>query len=439
MEKIRQDTSPNALRGIEICESRDSHRLEEINKEMIEKKQLISSHKNFLVEELTNLSLEMALCKYREVIVSRLEAEAELEKWDIMKENQSSRLESIINKVFPEPHLHDPLLCALDIDTWEKLRIRVRDVLSDQNSTNPANCAKSYLMAFATKNDRLSLISKLKSTANSLPSIPNVCSDIINYQQSYLELEQEKHLLQASNDDIKDIVLELNNHQESLKNVEKELEKINDELLKNSNERDKVKDEISSYDEYIKQTLNSRTLIELSSNLHSVFSEWADALKPQTIKNLENITTKKFIEIADVRFQGGQVIISEKNSSNGKPVFINKHNEYEFFETMAGFERRAFGIAYTLALTELTKYRAPLVIDTPLGNADSQYRQKLLEALSKADLDQIIILSHDQEITEELHNEVIQPRISDDDGTYFLVEFDQEKEESFVSPDKFFF
>ena len=71
-------------------------------------------------------------------------------------------------------------------------------------------------------------------------------------------------------------------------------------------------------------------------------------------------------------------------------------------ETNSGFERRAFGIAFTLALAEITKRRVPLVIDTPLGNADSEYRPRTLKALADFDLDQIIILTHDKEVTPDL-------------------------------------
>lgn len=44
------------------------------------------------------------------------------------------------------------------------------------------------------------------------------------------------------------------------------------------------------------------------------------------------------------------------------------------------FEKRSFGIAFSLALAEITKRRIPLVIDTPLGNADSEYRPRTLKS-----------------------------------------------------------
>lgn len=69
---------------------------------------------------------------------------------------------------------------------------------------------------------------------------------------------------------------------------------------------------------------------------------------------------------------------------------------------MSGFERRSFGLAFSLALAEITQRRIPLVIDTPLGNADSAYRLRTLKALTGFDADQIIILTHDREVTDDL-------------------------------------
>ena len=103
-------------------------------------------------------------------------------------------------------------------------------------------------------------------------------------------------------------------------------------------------------------------------------------------------------------------------------------------EMMSGFERRAFGISFSLALAEITQRRIPLVIDTPLGNADQDYRRRLLKALTNVDLDQIIILTHDAEITEELVEE-----IENQIRQTFLVEFDQHRHESILKPDRYFF
>ena len=100
----------------------------------------------------------------------------------------------------------------------------------------------------------------------------------------------------------------------------------------------------------------------------------------------------------------------------------------------SGFERRAFGIAHALALAEATCCRIPLVVDTPLGNADSKYRERTMDALTQADfLDQIIILTHDKEVDAKMH-EKFKGKIR---GT-FLMEFDHEAKATQVYAGRYF-
>jgi len=94
---------------------------------------------------------------------------------------------------------------------------------------------------------------------------------------------------------------------------------------------------------------------------------------------------------------------------------------------------RSFRITPPLALAEITRRRIPLVIDTPLGNADSEYRPRTLHALKSVDLDQIIILTHDEEVTPVLA-ETIKGAISQT----FLVEFQGRATGSVVQPDTYF-
>ena len=100
---------------------------------------------------------------------------------------------------------------------------------------------------------------------------------------------------------------------------------------------------------------------------------------------------------------------------------------------MRGFEKRSFGIAFSLALAEIIRRRIPLVIDTPLGNADSEYRPRTLEALTEFDLDQVIVLTHDEEVTPKLV-ERIRPKLLQT----FLVEFQDRKSGSVVHSDRYF-
>ena len=153
-------------------------------------------------------------------------------------------------------------------------------------------------------------------------------------------------------------------------------------------------------------------------------------LQPTTTARLQAHVTRHFTTIADKRFRKATVSLAAGEPPqllfpDGRPPLL--------LETNSGFEKRAFGIAFSLALAEITHRRVPLVIDTPLGNADSEYRPRTLKALADCDLDQIIILTHDKEVTPDLV-EHVRSQVSQK----FLVLYDEPANLSAVTPDAYF-
>jgi DNA sulfur modification protein DndD len=154
-----------------------------------------------------------------------------------------------------------------------------------------------------------------------------------------------------------------------------------------------------------------------------------EQLKATTTTRLEEYVTKYFLKIADARFRGGKICIP----TGGTPEFEWADGRKQSLQTISGFEKRSFGIGFSLALADITRRRIPLIIDTPLGNADSDYRPRTLQALTDFDLDQIIILTHDEEVTSNLVD-LIRPSLLQT----FLVEFQGKDHGSRVHPNRYF-
>ncbi len=416
-------------------------RMEQIRGELKEKIDILKTARNYIYSEIGNLALEMALHRYRDKVSDRLEMESEREKWDTIRMGTELKLQDVISKALPEPYYHDPLLCDLPIESWENLRNRFKSAIEGMYNPPPIKCADSFLLVFVNNKDRIKLSNKIEQPFQSISIIQHKANEILTNDQIIRELNSENKMLQSNSENIKDVVNDLNDYNTQRNAAEIELSHLRVKLDTLIESETTLKSDIDSYREFVNQTKISKTLLNIADSTYKVFDKWLDQLRPMTVDKLINLSTKKFLDIADSRFKGGHILIDAiKNSSTEvKPFFVNRSGKTELFENMSGFERRSFGIAYSLALTQLTNYRAPLVIDTPLGNADGEYRVRLLKALANADLDQIILLSHDQEITEELHNEVLGERITSDDGTYFLVEYDESLNESTILPNHYFY
>jgi DNA sulfur modification protein DndD len=169
--------------------------------------------------------------------------------------------------------------------------------------------------------------------------------------------------------------------------------------------------------------------IAVAERVCRALEQLQEKLTPMTSARLEATVTKYFLQIADQRFRGGRVLLPR----GAAPEFEWPDGRRQALETISGFEKRSFGIGFSLALAEITRRRIPLIIDTPLGNADSEYRPRTLQALTDFDLDQVIILTHDEEVTprlvERINGSVLQK---------FLVQFQDRNRGSLVRANRYF-
>ena len=104
--------------------------------------------------------------------------------------------------------------------------------------------------------------------------------------------------------------------------------------------------------------------IAVAERVSRALEELQERLKPTTTVRLEEYVTKHFIAIADRRFRNGKIRLP----AGGAPEIEMDGGDHALLEMLSGFEKRSFGIAFSLALAEITRRRIPLVIDTPIPN-----------------------------------------------------------------------
>jgi DNA sulfur modification protein DndD len=190
-----------------------------------------------------------------------------------------------------------------------------------------------------------------------------------------------------------------------------------------------LNEEIGRIQEELARLGPEQQRIAVAERVARALEEIQEKLRPTTTSRLEDSVSKYFIKIADDRFRGGRIRLPD----GATPEFQWPTGERRALESISGFEKRSFGIGFSLALAEIIRRRIPLVIDTPLGNADSNYRPRTLKALVDVGLDQVIILTHDKEVTPDLV-EMLKPSLLQT----FLVEFKGRERGSVVHPGNYF-
>lgn len=381
-----------------------------------------------LGETVKNLGLSLAVVCLAPAIRNRLKAEEQREGWENLMRGTIENRDKVLATAMPEP---DPLLGNLSSEIREKVRNRFGEALERIYNPPPFNCPDEYLLGHVKGEAKVRVLAQL-AQAQSIESTRTkaAAKRLRDARESLEEAKRDAERLEnlpKATKEIKEQIDGLNSLiQESIRHIgalENEI-KVAKATLK------ELSKQIGEIQEELARLGPEQQRIAIAERVCRALEDLQEKLTPTTTARLEAQVSKHFVSIADRRFRNSSIHLTtgeppQIRFSDGRPPML--------LEVNSGFERRAFGIAFTLALAEITRRRLPLVIDTPLGNADSEYRPRTLKALAEFDLDQIIILTHDKEVTPDLV-EHIKGQISQK----FLVEYQDAEQLSVVHPDRYF-
>jgi DNA sulfur modification protein DndD len=376
------------------------------------------------------MGVGLALSRYVGALRDRLAAEDAREKWEVVRDTTNRRIDEIVETAAPSPRESDDVLHALTDGNWQRLRSRIRSAIESIHNPPPIGCSESYRHGHAMGDARNRLLRLLDTVrGGNTHEIKRLARNVVDARE---QLEEVRRREERN----KDLPAELNTLHEQIKAVQDEIDETGRELGAVDKELSVLREQIGEFNvrigqlqEAVAKARPQQRRLAVAERVRKVLDDLSERLQPITIRRLEDSISQHFTRIADSRYKNGRVSFAGK----GTPTLAVPGRPDSLIEMMSGFERRAFGIAFSLALAEITRKRIPLVIDTPLGNADGQYRRRLLRALMDVDLDQVIILTHDAEVTGDLFEE-IETKVKQT----FLVEYDQRRQESIVRADSYF-
>ncbi|WP_165226410.1 AAA family ATPase [Aquisphaera insulae] len=383
-----------------------------------------------LTESARKMGIALALSRLATSVANRLNAEAARERWENVRDGTIQRSDEVLQLALPEPHSSDPILHDLDAGNWSRLRDRFKAAIERIYIPPPNDCAAEYILGHVRGESRDRLMMQLNvAKGQSVADIRGRAKRLTDARQQLEDAVWRRERIGTLPEEVEKISEKLSEIGEQISETSRQLGAAENEVKKRRAELRDLNAEIGRFQELLAKLGPEQKRIAVAERARTVLSSLSEQLRPITVERLQDSVTSHFVRIADKRYQKGKIVFPE----SGAPVLRRPNAPDALIEMMSGFERRSFGIAFSLALAEITQKRVPLVIDTPLGNADQGYRRRLLKALMNVDLDQVIILTHDAEVAgsvfEEIEGQVRQ---------YFLVEFDQNKQESVVYPDRYF-
>lgn len=178
------------------------------------------------------------------------------------------------------------------------------------------------------------------------------------------------------------------------------------------------------------ETSPVRQLLNKSERVRAVVEEVIPALFPLKVKALSDAMTRVYKQLAH-KTQVARIVID----GDGTAHILSKTNKEIGFDRSAG-ENQIFATALIAGLAEVSKVKAPLVVDTPLGRLDSKHRANILNFWISNTNRQVILLSQDEEIDADFYK-----RIKKNVSATFLLEHEDVGDglgRTTVVPNKYF-
>ncbi|MCZ2406157.1 MAG: DNA sulfur modification protein DndD [Burkholderiales bacterium] len=296
----------------------------------------------------------------------------------------------------------------------------------------PANCADTITHSYLHE----SLRDRALSFLDSIDVGQQEVLDLLNQQRDYTsrieELNRKISRVEGIDRDgtlaelkknLSRVTADIDAMETHIKDDEREV--IGLEVTVN-NTRSRYQQETKRRDE----TSPVRQLLNKSERVRAVVEEVIPALFPLKVKALSDAMTRVYKQLAH-KTQVARIVID----GDGTTHILSKTNKEIGFDRSAG-ENQIFATALIAGLAEVSKVKAPLVVDTPLGRLDSKHRANILNFWISNTNRQVILLSQDEEIDADFYK-----RIKKNVSATFLLEHEDVGDglgRTTVVPNKYF-
>lgn len=385
-----------------------------------------------LAGSLGTAGLALAVSRFGDQLLDRLDRESLREEYLNLKDKTLSRREAVITQAMPEPPESDPYLGNLAEHVRGKVKQRILDALVAIYHPPDSRMAEEFMLGHVKSDDaRGRLRAQIAEASSSLaPELKRLARDYREANDAYQDANDRLRLAKDRPPEVEGFLADLDRLNREISDADHRLAELDANIEATKADMERKNQRLGEIREKLKELGPDQMRVAFADRAKRAFEAFSERLRPATASRLQDELTKKFLRIADQRrFRGSQVRLEAD-----KPPVLSQSNGTELqLSAGSGFERRSFSIAFCLALAEITQQRIPLVIDTPVGNADSQYRLRALSELAEFETDQIIILTHDEEVRLPFL-EAIEDKV----GQRLLVEFDEDSGASRVQDGRFF-
>ena len=266
----------------------------------------------------------------------------------------------------------------------------------------PSDCAEEILHGYLKDNDRESAIEFLDSVALGRQEIQDVLNEQNMLQQrtddlgrkiSRLEGIDRDGTLAGLKSDLERVQQQMDTLSERVRGEDRSIAALESQVnnLRADYMREKGRLDVSS---------PVRALIEKSERVRKILDDVIPALFPLKVRALGKAMTDVYKQLAH-KNQVDRIDIAEDGSAR----ILSTNGKEIQFDRSAG-ENQIFATALIAGLAKVSRVKAPMVVDTPLGRLDSAHRNNIVKFWISDSNRQVILLSQDEEIDFHFYKEI---------------------------------
>ena len=342
------------------------------------------------------LPFHLVSSQLMESLNARFSSEKVRLDWDNQKQELEPRKENFSQAFLATDFIKKVL--TLNQDFENNLTVCISQAWEALYFPKPEGCADMVLHNYLESKQRQRLensFSNVQISANQIRQLVTLKKEI---DTRLAELKMRRIKLESIDND--GTLQKLN---EQLAEVQSELDQLNKQLgdleRQNTALDAVIKQDRATYerenDNYIR-TEPSKSNANKAQKVIQLIDELLPRLFALKTEELSQAVTRRYKQLAHK-----QQISSVSIEIDGICRLHTEDGEEIKSDKSAG-ENQIFATALFAGLAEVSGYHIPLVVDTPMARLDSQHRKNLLDYWCSDSERQVILLSQDEEVDEEL-------------------------------------
>ncbi|MDD3453638.1 MAG: DNA sulfur modification protein DndD [Bacilli bacterium] len=233
----------------------------------------------------------------------------------------------------------------------------------------------------------------------------------------------------ANSKELKQLLLDIKNSEISLEELKEKLKLLQKELKQVEQYSNSALIELDTYEKKVSTEKKEENSFNIARKILKISDDYKNKQIKDYLKKISELSVKKFEEINK---KNNYVTKIEIDSDNYSIILFDNKNQEKDIAILSAGEKQLMVAAIIWSIFKLSDRTNMFTFDTPLARLDKENRELFVEKILCSISDQVLILSTDEEIVEELLT-IVEKNIS---KKYLLIN-DEEKNITEIKPGYF--